>query len=249
VLRATVGAAALSLCVQAQTAPAPTPKLLADARAALGGEARLSAIQTFVIEGAIVRGQDLGAFAITGALPDRFVRIDNVVSVGPGTGVSQVDGSAAFSHHRNTTTLGFNGRQVIYQPSVPGWTRRPDVRPATEAELQALLDRARQSFVEVTLGMFVASFAGAPVQFAEASEDTDALIVTRSGSTGRLSLDSKTRLPRRFDDLTYSDYREIGGVKVPFRFVRATRTGAIVEEWRVKTVRHNVPVDDRAFRR
>jgi hypothetical protein len=47
--------------------------------------------------------------------------------------------------------------------------------------------------------------------------------------------------------LTYSDYRDVDGVKLPFKTVSfSASNGNIVTQ--IKTVKHNVPVDDSIFK-
>jgi hypothetical protein len=67
-------------------------ELVAKARAALGGEARLSALQTFVLKGTITVGsgptKDFGNFTIHGRFPDAFVRYRLVSLVGDAGGAA-----------------------------------------------------------------------------------------------------------------------------------------------------------------
>jgi hypothetical protein len=45
---------------------------------------------------------------------------------------------------------------------------------------------------------------------------------------------------------TFSDYRDVDGIKLPFRSVNVSiSNGNIVQT--IKSVKHNVPVDDRLF--
>lgn len=46
--------------------------------------------------------------------------------------------------------------------------------------------------------------------------------------------------------ITFSDYREVDGIKLPFRFVNSTPSmGEIISV--LKSVKHNVPIDDKTF--
>jgi zinc protease len=61
------------------------------------------------------------------------------------------------------------------------------------------------------------------------------------------SIPSSTGGPSIPYSMTYSDYREVDGVKIPFNMVSSSITnGTIVTK--VKTVKHNVPVDDAIFK-
>ena len=61
------------------------------------------------------------------------------------------------------------------------------------------------------------------------------------------SIPSSTGGPSIPFTMTYSDYRDVDGVKIPFNMVSSSITnGTIVTK--VKTVKHNVPVDDAIFK-
>jgi len=61
------------------------------------------------------------------------------------------------------------------------------------------------------------------------------------------SIPSSTGGPSIPYSMTYSDYRDVDGVKIPFKMVSSSITnGSIVTM--VKTVKHNVPVDDAIFK-
>ena len=107
--RRALGAAALGLTVlaaapeslPAQISSAQADALLARARAALGGEARLSAVRSFVIGGAVAVGhgatKDYGSFKIQCRLPDAFVRYRSVSTLSAGAGASvDVGGTSPF---------------------------------------------------------------------------------------------------------------------------------------------------------
>jgi hypothetical protein len=109
----------LVLCLAAAQAaagaqvPAPVPsaqsveaaaKILADARAALGGEAKLAAVKTFAATGRTRRisGENLVPieFEIDVALPDKYVRKDEIPA-----------------QESNPSSSGFNGDQLIQIPA------------------------------------------------------------------------------------------------------------------------------------
>lgn len=247
--------------VQATPQPTQQPRqseaLLASARAALGGEARLSAIRTIIVSGAIIRGaghtKDFGTFKIQCRLPDAFVRFQAVSTVGM-VGGANVDiggigpyGSGgvgpSFSHY--STTLGFEGRRLLYEPHV---TTTRALVPATTADVQALLRQAQREFVRTTLALFAASFRGAPVQFADAPGDANATIVTGVGAPLVLTFDPQTHLPVRIDDFAYSDYRDVAGLKVAFRVIQMAG-GRAFETREVRDVQLDAPLDPSAFRR
>lgn len=95
--------ACLSTFVGAQAPESKEAAVLAAAREALGGDARLSAVKTFVATGQTrqVRGDNLVPveFEISCALPDKFARKDEIPAQESGP-----------------TTTGFNGEELIQIP-------------------------------------------------------------------------------------------------------------------------------------
>ena len=113
--------AALSFTLHGQAPDAA--KVLADARAALGGDDKLSAVRTFVATGRTrqVRGNNLVPieFEINCELPDKFVRKDEIPA-----------------QDTDPTTLGFKGDELIQFPA-PG-AGRPAPRYKESAYVQIL---------------------------------------------------------------------------------------------------------------
>ena len=202
--------------------------LLADARQALGGESRLASVKTFVLKGRIALGRTpassnairvgpaaapnasrIGAFEIDCELPKKFVRIDNrqlFNSNGPAArGGTATDGQPAVQ--LTTSTTGFNGDHLI----------------GNQGSSTGAGALARATFVNVTLGIFASSFAGLPLQFSDALGSDRSVLVTGAipGAEfhATLSFDPQTHLPATLNDMTYADYRDVSGVKIPFRFV------------------------------
>jgi hypothetical protein len=257
-------AAALSLTTLAPagatsgTDAAQVTDLLARARAALGGEARLASIHSVVLRGSIETGsaqsrsRTYGSFEWTCVLPSSFVRRLDIANVTPGHAVA--DGGTVRPHRSHEiTVLGLDDGRLIYEPDMgPVFDQR--VRPATEkivratahdiARLRAL---AEDEFLRVTLGMFATSFAAAPVTFLRVPVSPSALTVTGSGTGGLLSFDRMTALPVAFRGFSYSDHRVVDGILVPHRISRAS--GPVVEIWTIDEVRINVPVDPKVFGR
>lgn len=252
-MRAGILAAAILL---AMSAPAQVEGLRAAARTALGGEARLSAVKTLVIKGTIVVGagpsKDYGNFTIHVRLPDAFVRFRVMSPVGAAGGAAvggtinpMGAGGVVSSLDRFATTMGFNGRRLIYEPSVRQ-ERVGDLAPATADQIRALFRDAQREFVELTLGLFAASFDGAPVRLA-ATRDPNSLSVSGVGQPLTLAFDPISGVPVRVDDLVFEDRRDVAGIKVPFRLVRMAGS-AVRETWDVKEFLVDVPIADSVFR-
>jgi len=134
---------------------------------------------------------------------------------------------------------------VIFEPREPA----PSTNVAMANSLPITTDRlaraqavARADFVEITLGLFAASFPGAPVTFADAPSSSSRAVLVQGTRSGVLRFDVRTHLPASLDDLEYLDYRSVDGVQVPFRRrLRGT-------EWQVRDVKFDVPIPESAFR-
>jgi hypothetical protein len=230
---------------------------LARARTALGGNARLSAVRSFVIRGVVSVGtgatRNYGSFKIQCRLPDAFVRYRSVSTLTAGGGAS-VDiggttpggsGGATASGDRYATTLGFEGHRVLYEPHV---TSTRDLVPARQADLDALFLQAQREFVRTTAGLFAASFAGAPVQFADVPGDVNAVMINGAGAPLKLTFDPQSHLPVRVDNYVFANHRDMAGLMVPSRILlMAGRT--VWETWDVKEFKVDEPIPASAFRR
>jgi hypothetical protein len=186
-----------------------------------------------------------GSFEIAAALPDRFVSREALTYVR----LAPVVSGGRVATERVQATLGFNAGRVIHEPSTPRVHQRVAPPVAGQAQVRHLLPLAQLDFLRVTLGLFAASFSGAPVTFTDPGDATRdrAVIVRLQGQPMRLEFDPVTHLPARLGDLTYADYREVDGVRVPFRLAR-TGSATWVDEWTIDTIRLNVAIPDRVFR-
>jgi hypothetical protein len=197
--------AAVSLrAVSTASSPAQAPAkdanaILAQAREALGGEKRLSAVKNFVATGRTrqVRGDNLVPieFEIAVELPDKYVRKDEIPAQESGP-----------------TATGFNGSELIQLPVPavpvpPGGDGRAGGPPAPnpaqmEAMKAARVAAVKQDFVRLTLGMFAGSFSSYPLTFtyvgqAEAPQGKADVIEAKAppNFTMRLFVNSETHLP------------------------------------------------------
>ena len=242
--------AGIGLAVSLHATPSPpggqgATELLARARQALGGDARLGSIRSFVATGSITRGYrsrlNHGSFEVAAELPDRFVSREAMTYV-------RLPDPGRIEEDRRQATLGFNGRRVIYEP--PGTNRRTAPARFGQAEVGPLLPQAQLDFVRLTLGMFAASFAGAPLTFSDPGGVPGSHTVAvelPQGRTMLLEFDPVTHLPARFDDVQYSDYRQVDGMKVPFRITRLG-SAKYVDASTLDSIRFNVEIPTRRFR-
>jgi len=171
-LAAVAMAAGLHLSVAAQ--PPDAARVLADARAALGGEDKLSAVRTFVAGGRTrqLRGNNLVPieFEINCELPDKFVRKDEIPA-----------------QDTDPTTTGFKGDELIQFP-LPSAGRGPGPGagraggpppPAADGgrrggpppnPAQQRLNTVKQDFARLMLGVFATGFPSFPVTFKYAAQ-------------------------------------------------------------------------------
>ncbi len=181
-------------------------KIVADTRAALGGEKKLSSLKTLAATGQSVRVTADGSSAPTDfemafELPDKFMKKD-VVAV---MGTSVI-----------TRTSGFNGDTAIdvidQPPAMPGVIRivrgpggdpnAPVTPEQQEENRKKAVITAKQDFARLSLGMMVSSLTSYPLELSYGgraeSPDGKADIVDVKGDGGfaaRLFIDANTHLP------------------------------------------------------
>ena len=190
-------------------------QILAQAREALGGEKKLSAITSIVATGRTrqVRGESLVPieFEIAIQLPDKYVRKDEIPAQESGP-----------------TSVGFNGDDLIQLPApaaptmatppapppgaaaaapgragaaAPGRAGAPSPAAAMEAARKSRVASVKQDFAKLTLGMFATSFPVYPLTFtyvgqAEAPQGKADVIDAKAGAvTLRLFVSNQTHLP------------------------------------------------------
>ena len=131
-------------------------KVLADARAALGGEAKLSAIKSLTTTGRTrrVQGDNLVPieFEILVELPDKYLRKDEVPA-----------------QESDPTTIGFNGSQLVQIPPPTPPEPRPGMPAPPPGQFENMLKAraltARQDFARLMLGLFATSTEAYPLTF------------------------------------------------------------------------------------
>jgi len=225
--------------------------ILAAARAALGGERKLSSVKSFTATGRTrqVRGDNLVPieFEISVELPDKYLRKDEIPA--QETGVSGA---------------GFNGDELILDP--PPAAALPE--PARKARTAAL----KQDFARLALGMFAASFPAYPLTFtyageAQAPQGTADVLDAKGADnmTLRLFIHSETHLPIMVSWkgpaagargarggpppelwLYFGDYRDVDGLQLPFRLRRATGADT-TEETTFDRFKLNPKIDPKKF--
>jgi hypothetical protein len=259
-------------------AQAPTADaVLGQARAALGGEQRLGAVQSLIVTGRTrqVRGDNLVPieFEIQVEWPDKYSRRDEIPA-----------------QDTDPATNGFNGAALVQMPVPPTPPARPGGPPPPTPEQQAAARQARvltlkQDVARLMLGMLAASPLDYPVTFtyvgqAQAPQGTADVLDVRGmpAFMTRMFIDSATHLPIMLtwlgpaapgrggpgraagpppaaaappgpapeQRLFFADYREVDGLRLPFRIRRAVGADT-TEETIIDRYRINARTDPRRF--
>jgi hypothetical protein len=253
--------------VSGQSPDTDASAIIASTREALGGEQRLAAVKTFVISGRTrqIQGDNLVPieFEISCELPDKCVRRDEVPARESGLTTSGFNGDALIQLPAPPSG-----------PAAPaGATGRGGPPPQLSAQR---INSVKQDFARWWLGMFAASFSSFPVTLARAGHaeapqgQADVLDVKGPADyAARLFVLKDSHLPimlsweaptlggrGRSGDaappkpveyrLYYADYRDVDGLKLPFRLRRAVGADT-TEETNIDRYRINTRIDLRKF--
>src|SRR5262245_19442779 len=187
-----IAIASVGLAVLAAQEDRAAP-IIAAARTALGGEARIAAVKSFVANGRTrqIRGDNLVPieFDIQVELPDKYSRRDEFPAQDAGP-----------------ATTGFSGDRLIQIPPAPAPPARagaPAPAPAQlDAALRARVNAARQDLARLMLGMFAGTSAAFPVTYAFSGQaeapqgKADVIDIKGDGNfAARLFIDAQTHLP------------------------------------------------------
>lgn len=242
--------------------------ILTEARKALGGD-KLAALTSIIANGQTrrVRGDNLVPieFEIDIELPDKYVRKDEVPAEESqptsngfvGNDIIQIAAPAG---------RGRGGPGPGGPP--PGGGRGPAAPPTPEqleAQKAARLIAIKQDFARLMLGVTAGTLDTYPMQFGYAAQaaapqgTADVIDVRGAGNfAARLFIDSQTRLPIMLTwqtpgpsgpaeaRLFYADYRDVNGIKLPFRLRRANGADT-TEETTFDRFRLNTKIDPKKF--
>ena len=267
-----VATAALAAGQLFQAPPSDAPKALAAAREALGGEKRLSAIKTFVATGRTqqVRGNNLVPieFEIVCELPDRYRRTDEIPAHESGPTSSGFSGDDLIQAPV-AASLPFpapgRGPAAPPTPEQQDAARRARVASVKQDFVRLTLGMFAASFSSYPLTFTYVGKAEAPQGQAD-------VIDVKSGQPNfalRLFVNSETHLPIMVswkapaggpaarggsagpgseieNRLYYADYREVDGLRWPFRLRRSAGADT-VEETTFDRFRINAKIDARKF--
>jgi hypothetical protein len=181
-------------------------KVLADVRAALGGDDKLETVKSVAVEGRLTKttgGQTLtNDFEMAFELPDKFVKKEVIAVMG---------------QMSITRTTGFNGDGLIEVVDTPpqmgggmvitrmAGSGPPGMQATPELiakQREAILISNKREFARLSLGMFAANPRVFPLEFVYAGEaeapEGKAHVIDVKGADGflaRLFVDTRTRLP------------------------------------------------------
>jgi photosynthetic reaction center cytochrome c subunit len=221
--------------VQQATGPPSADQILDKYIQALGGSQRLAGLMSFRATGTSV-GYGL----------DAEKRPTEILAKAP-----RQRATVVHADNGNTTTI-YDGRD--------GWIAAPNlplpVLPLTGGDLEGARLDADLSFPATIKQAFTRWRVGTPTEIDD--KDTQVLQgVTATGNMATFYFDTETgllvrqlrystspvgRLPTQVD---YSDYREVAGVKIPFRWTVTWLDGR--ESFELTDVQPNVPVDTARF--
>jgi len=214
-------------------------------------------------------------FEINCELPDRFVRKDEIPAQDTDVTVSGFSGDTLIQFPVPGAGRGGPGRGPAPNgraaaPAGDGPGARGDARgrggpPINPA--QQRLNAVKQDFARLMLGVFAGSFPSYPLTFkyggiGEAPEGkADVLDVTGPANfSARLVVQQDTHLPVMLMwqqpapgqpapveyQMYYADFRDVNGVKWPFRIRRAV-AGQTIEETTFDRIRINAKIDAKKF--
>lgn len=185
-------------------------KILADARAALGGEKKLDAVKTLTLTGRTLRTGQAGNtiesdFEAAVAFPDKYVRRDMVANMGNMSiyRVSGFNGDGAIMEIDQPPQLtGGGGNVVMFRMAGPGGSTMGSGQALTPEQKQALVLASKQDFTRLMLGILVNSTSAFPLTMTYGgqaeSPDGKADIIEAKGEGDfavKLFIDTQTHLP------------------------------------------------------
>ena len=187
---------------------ADVSKILADVRAALGGD-KLAAVKTVAIEGRLTRSTQNNTsaasdFEMAFELPDKFMKREVIANMN-GTEIARRSGfnGAALIEETDTPMMHGGGGMRIMSMSPGGPMVGGQMTPAqVETQRKLSLAANRREFARLSIGLFGGSSDVFPVEFsyagqAEAPDGTADVLEVKGpdGFTARLFIDARSHLP------------------------------------------------------
>jgi hypothetical protein len=172
-------------------------ELLAQARAAIGGENKVAKVQALECTGTLQRTmgdrQIGGDVTLDIQLPDKFLRTDSISPMGDGALIVTEQGVNGDKVLRNSKTLNTPPGMIVRMPPPPA--------PGSDAEMQ-MLRNSRAELARLSVAMLLTSPASVPLEFvysgeAEAPEGKADVIDVKgpNGFVAKLFLDKSNHRP------------------------------------------------------
>jgi hypothetical protein len=180
----------------AQDRSARAKELIGQAREALGGDARLAAVQGLSMTATFKREltEDMqvdGEFELSFLLPDKFKRVETMNLPVGGASVTRIEGLNGDQRFADSRTSSAGGGAIMI--------RRPDDQPGAQANA---IKATRADFARNLLALLLTSSQTVPLELSYAgeakSEDGTAMVIEAKSSDGfsaRLFLDKQTHQP------------------------------------------------------
>jgi len=219
--------------VEGKDAGGPTGDQLLDKYLqAVGGEAAVEKITSRVMKGTITFGDRNVPIEIFSKDPDKRVSF---------THTPDGDSVTTFDGHEGWLGIPGHAAREMHGADIDGASMDADLHFA--AHLKEMLSEAKVRGTEKA-GEHDAYLV---VGQREGKTPLQLYFDERSGLLVRLVRYGETPLGRMPTQIDYADYRETGGVKIPFRWTLARPGGRFTIQ--VSEVKENVPVDDAKFAR
>lgn len=186
-------------------------KVLADMKAALGGEDKVAAVKSVTATGRTLRTNAAGTtseneFELAMELPDKYMMRSVLANMGTMSVYRNAgfNGSGLINLIDQPPTLGGGGGQIMVRAIGPsgGASGSAPTPEQTAENNRVLLQTQKREFARLVLGLFGSSYAGYPVEFSYGGEaeaaDGKAYVIDVKGEgdfTARLFIDAKTNLP------------------------------------------------------
>ncbi len=197
---------------------------------AVGGAAALDKITSRVMTGTITFGDQNVPIEIFSKGPDKRISISHTPD---GDNITAFDGHAGW--------LGFSGHTVhdMHGPDIDASSMDADLQ--FPAHLKAMFSEAKVQGMEKIGDHDTYLVVGQR----EGKTPLQLYFDEKSGLLVRLVRYGETPLGQLPTQIDYDDYRDAGGVKIPFRWTLARPGGRFTIQ--VSNVKENVPVDDAKF--
>ena len=235
---------AAAAVVLAQSTPPDPSAILAATREALGGEKKLSAVKTIVATGRTqqLRGNNLVPieFEIDVELPDKYIRKDEIPAQESGPSASGFNGGALIQTKAPTVRHDFARLMFgMFATSFSGYPLTFSYVGQAEAP-QGKADVVEAKGADGVMRVFVAQATHLPIMITWQAPAPAA--TARGGQPAAADAPPAPQESRLF----FADYRDVEGMKWPFRLRRALGADT-VEEMTFDRFKVNAKIDARKF--